>query len=135
MRLLGIDYGSKRLGVAFGDTGTRIAIPRTTIPNNGKLFSFLEKLCQTEGVGGVVIGLPLGMEGHETAQTQKTQIFGKRLSRALALPVYFSDERLTTKFVNAEIREGKTRRDRVDASAAALILQGYLDRLRQNKKS
>lgn len=136
MRLIGLDYGSKTVGVALSDPTHTIASPLLTIerPKEGHLRKTLQKieeLCRDYEVEEVVIGLPLNMNQTEGERVEKTREFASLLMRRIGLPVVFWDERLTT--VQAErslIEQGVRREDRkkdIDSVAASLLLQSYLD--------
>lgn len=126
MRYLGIDYGDKRIGVALSDAEGTIAFPRETIENRGDsaVLSFLKDIIKKEGVDALIVGLPLGQDRKETEQTKKVQAFIGLLHREIMLPVDSEDELLTTSIARGEGIE----KEHVDASAAALILQTYLDK-------
>ena len=135
-RLIGIDLGTKTIGLALSDVGRRIASPLETIlrtkftPDAARLVA----LCERHGVGGLVIGLPLNMDGSEGPRVQSTRSFVRNLAPILPLPVLFYDERLSTAVVNRMLIDADTSRARreklVDKLAAAYILQGCLDAMR-----
>ena len=121
-KVLGIDWGSKRMGLAVGTTEARLASPLNTWPNTPELAAKIKQYCVDEQVATVVVGLPRGMEGQETAQTAEVREFAKLLEKALGTEVKLQDETLTSVANN---RVGVD----VDAAAAAQILQDYLDSL------
>lgn len=126
MRYLGIDYGTKRIGLALSDDEGRIAFPKKIIPNRGlaQTIRSLRALIDAEGVGSVVIGLPVGPAGGENQIRQAIEEFARSLGEATVLPVEFENELLTTK-----IAESLTRSDKdSDAAAAAVILQSWLEK-------
>ena len=135
-RLIGIDLGTKTIGLALSDVGRQIASPLETIrrvkftPDVARL----RQLCETHGVGGLVMGLPLNMDGSEGPRVQSTRSFVRNLKPLLDLPVLFCDERLSTAAVTrALIAADASRAKRgevVDMLAAAYILQGCLDQIR-----
>ena len=136
MRILGLDFGSKTVGVAVSDELLLTAQPLETIvrKSENKLrqtCSRIEELAQEYGVETIVLGLPKNMNDSEGVRAEKTREFGEMLKRRTGLPLIFWDERLTT--VAAEqvlMEQGVRREDRkavIDKIAAALILQGYLD--------
>ena len=96
-RLLGLDHGARRIGVAIGDTQTGMAFARAAIQRRGldRDLALVRGLCASEGVEQVVIGLPLNMDGSEGPQAAAARSFGERLSR-IGLQVHFEDERLST---------------------------------------
>ena len=131
---IGIDYGSKRIGLAVGTTQTALATPLTTINTRGELAeqvqAIVARVCNYE-VAAFVVGLPLNMDDTEGPQAQLVRRFGTTLSEATGLPVHYWDERLSS-FEADELLQGtelthakkKRRRDRI---AAQVILQGFLD--------
>lgn len=134
-RLLGIDLGSKTIGLALSDRTLMIATPMETIRRK-KFTGDAEKLlaiCEEQGVGGLVIGMPFNMDGSEGPRAQSTRQFAKNMAEKTALPMAFWDERLSTAAVTRTLLEADTSRARraevVDKMAAAYILQGALDAL------
>ncbi len=119
MRYLGIDYGQKKIGLALSDPEGRIAFPHST----ARTLEEAAAIATREGVGAVVIGLPIPFRGRPSAQTRAVRAFAARLERALQLPMAFENEVFTTKLAERHTAKGKA-----DASAAALILQSYLDK-------
>jgi putative Holliday junction resolvase len=135
-RLLGLDLGTKTIGLAVCDEGLRIATPLKTLRRTKFQAdaSALLDLCAAERVGALVIGLPLNMDGTEGARAQATRAFVGNLRARTELPISFWDERLSTTAVTRTLLEADMSRARraqvVDKMAAAYILQGALDRLR-----
>lgn len=137
-RLLGLDLGEKTIGLALSDPGLAVASPLETIRRSKftKDAEALERIMTARGVGGLVIGLPVNMDGTEGPRCQSTRQFVRNLeSRGLTLPVVFWDERLSTGAVERilvdEADMSRRRRGQVvDAMAAAYILQGALEALR-----
>jgi putative Holliday junction resolvase len=136
-RLLGVDWGEKRIGLALSDESRTLAQPLATLTRRiGKRFpmaALLEHLTK-HAVTGVVVGLPLDASGSEGDAAQAARQLADDIARRSGLPVALWDERFTTARVLGAVREmgGKTR-DRkvdVDALAATLLLQHYLDALR-----
>ncbi|MBA3810387.1 MAG: Holliday junction resolvase RuvX [Caulobacteraceae bacterium] len=135
--LVGLDLGEKTIGVAVSDTALTIASPLDLIRRRQftKDAAALFALMGSRGAGGMIIGLPLNMDGSEGPRCQSARAFARNLSRLKDLPIAFWDERLSSAAVNrALIAEGDVSRARrgalVDKAAAAWILQGALDRLR-----
>ena len=120
MRYLGIDFGRKRIGLALSDAEGRIAFPHKTVGRADDVF----KVIEAEGVDAVVIGLPVSLDGTDSEETRAVRAFAAMLSGSLQLPMAFESEVFTTK-----IAEAHSSREHADASAAALILQSYLDRI------
>ena len=133
-RLLGVDWGERRIGIALSDENQVIASPLTTLTRrSGKRFPFrpLLALLKDHAAVGVVIGLPLASDGSEGEAARTVQALGAEIRSRSELPVHYWDERFTTARVLRSVREmeGKTRdrKEDVDAMAAALVLQQYLD--------
>jgi putative Holliday junction resolvase len=133
-RILGLDPGTKTLGVAVSDVSGRLATPLETIRRT-RFKADAERLCRIvaeHGVGGMVIGLPVSMDGSEGPRCQSVRQFAENFLAVLDLPVAFWDERLSTAAVERFLVEeaDMTRRRRaqvIDRAAAAYILQGALD--------
>jgi len=136
-RLLGLDVGTKTIGMALSDTTLLIATPLATIRRSRFRddVKSLAAVIAEHGVGGIVIGLPLSLDGSEGPRVQSTRQFARNLLEHIDLPVVFWDERLSTAAVERGMIEGDLSRRRraelIDKAAAAYILQGFLDRLRQ----
>ncbi len=135
-RLMGLDLGSKTIGIAVSDVSRTIATARTTLRRTklSRDIETLRALIADEGIGGIVVGLPVNMDGSEGPRAQSARDTAARLAEALALPVTFWDERWSTvaaerAMLDADLSRRKRAR-KVDQVAAAYILQGALDRLR-----
>ena len=138
-RLLGLDVGTKTIGLALSDTRLVIASPLTTIRRRGRFrddAAALLAAIDQHGVGGLVIGLPLALSGHDSPRTQSVRQFARNLLALRDLPATFWDERLSTAAVTREmIAHDMTRKRRaeiVDRVAAAYILQACLDAIGQH---
>ena len=136
-RLAGLDLGTKTIGVALSDPGLRIATPFQTIRREkfSKDAAALLALCSRENVGALILGLPVNMNGTEGPRAQATRAFLRNLAPLTDLPMTLWDERLSTAaaeraMIEADLSRRK-RAEKIDAAAAAFILQGALDRLRQ----
>jgi putative holliday junction resolvase len=133
--LIGLDLGTKTIGVALSDPGRRFAVPRLVISRakfTGDAARLLE-IAAANSAAGFVIGLPLNMDGSEGPRAQATRAFVRNMERLTALPFVFWDERLSTvaaerALISMDVSRAK-RAERIDAAAAAFILQGALDRL------
>jgi putative Holliday junction resolvase len=138
-RLAGLDLGTKTIGIALSDTRLRIATPFHTIRRTkfAKDAEELLALCAREKVGGLVLGLPVNMNGTEGSRAQATRAFLKNLAALTDLPITLWDERLSTAAAERAMLEAdlsrKKRAEKIDAAAAAFILQGALDRLAKLK--
>ena len=134
--LIGLDLGTKTIGVAVSDTILSVATPIKTIKR--KKFSIdadqLLEVISTKNCCGVVIGLPKNMDGSEGPRAQSTRAFARNFSTKTEIPITFWDERLSTVAAKKALLEADTTRKRraevIDHVAAAYILQGFLDRLK-----
>ena len=136
-RSIGIDFGTRRIGLAISDPSGTISTPLPTLTRRaGKRapVAAIAALAVEHEVGTIVIGLPLSLEGHETDWTAEVRAFGAKLAERTGVPVVYIDERLTSVVAEKTVRSlGLKRREReskerVDATAALLILQTFLDR-------
>jgi putative Holliday junction resolvase len=141
MRIVGLDVGERRIGVAVADERAPVALPvavieRKELPAD---LDAIARLLQEQGAEVIVIGLPISLNGSLGPQAQAVEAFGRELSARLSLPIEYWDERLST--VEAQRRlasaghRGPKAKARRDALAAAIILQGYLDRHAQASPS
>jgi putative Holliday junction resolvase len=134
-RLAGLDLGTKTIGIALSDPGLRIATPFHTIRRTkfSKDAEELLALCAREKVGGLILGLPVNMNGTEGPRAQATRAFLRSLAPITPLSVVLWDERLSTVAAERAMLEAdlsrKRRAGKIDAAAAAFILQGALGRL------
>lgn len=135
-RLIGIDTGTKTLGLALSDVTRMIATPLETIRRSrfAKDSGRLLELAAEHGVGGFVVGLPCALDGSEGPRAQSARAFARNLNALSPLPVLFWDERLSTVAAERTLLEADASRRRrsqvIDKMAAAIILQGALDRMR-----
>jgi putative Holliday junction resolvase len=141
LRLLGLDLGEKTIGLALSDTLLTVATPMQTL-KRGKFAAdsaALDIIISAQGVGGLVVGLPLNMDGTDGPSAQSARAFARNWVNHSPLPLIFQDERLSTFAVTRTLMEADASRSRraevVDKMAAAYILQGALDRLRNLRKA
>ncbi len=134
--LMGLDFGEKTVGVAVSDRMRGVASPLETVRRT-KFTADAGRLLEIAGareIAGLVIGLPLNMDGSEGPRCQSTRAFARNLERLTPLPIAFWDERLSTVAAERALLEADTSRKRrgevIDHVAAGVILQGALDRLR-----
>jgi putative Holliday junction resolvase len=133
MRYLGIDVGRARIGVALADDVLRTATPLRVVERRGDApdLVVLSELAAEYEVTQVVIGLPLNMDGSEGPSADFARRFARKLGEAARVPVALQDERLSTFEAETRLRErglsAKDQRPRIDAEAAAVILQDWLD--------
>ena len=132
-RILGLDYGDRRIGLALSDPSKMIASPFKFIinTNDDELLASLKTLIVEEDIETIVVGLPIGMKGQETKQTMKVREFAALLS-SLAIPISLEDERLSSvsaekSMIQQKIKTGHNK-GMIDQRAAAIVLQQYLDR-------
>lgn len=133
MRILGIDYGDARIGIALSDELGILASPLKTYQSQSmrKDIDYIATLAKEKNCGKIVIGLPLNMNGTEGDRVSKTKSFGNVLEKVAGIPVVYKDERLTTVQVERVFEQANVKKDKrkqiVDKTAAVLILQSYLD--------
>lgn len=123
MRYLGIDFGSKRVGLALSDEGGKFAMPHSVLPNNHKLIENIVTICK-DGVVGIILGESVDDKGENNKIMDLIVPFKKELEGNTRLPVIYEKEYMSSQ--HAEFFQGK--HDMLDASAAALILQRFLDK-------
>lgn len=135
-RVLGVDWGMKRIGLAISDPTRTLASPLGVVYRRASKrppLRKIEELVRPEGVTAIVMGLPLELDGSESTWTAEIRRVGEALSRRLGVPVAYSDERFSSLDAEARVRSSglpkreRERKDRVDMAAAALILQRWLD--------
>ncbi len=132
-RILGIDFGEKRVGLALSDRLNLIASPYKTIQyaSENDLLNKIKKIVSDKEIGTFVLGLPLNMKGQDSNQTKKVRSF-KKLLTMLELPIFYEDERFSSvlaknSLVLQNVKTGHNKSE-IDKTAAAIILQQYLDR-------
>ena len=134
-RLIGLDLGTKTIGLAISDVERRLASPLRTLPRGAfkKDADALSSIFAEFEIAGVILGLPLDLEGRDGPRAQSTRAFARNLSMHTALPIAYWDERFSTAAVTRSLIANDVSRARraavVDRMAAAYILQGALDRL------
>jgi putative Holliday junction resolvase len=140
-RLLALDVGTKTIGMALSDTTLMIATPFDTIRRK-RFRDDVQRILDTieaQGVGGIVVGLPLALDGSDSPRTQGVRQVAKNLLAHTGLPITFWDERLSTAAVERGMIEADLTRARraqlIDKAAAAYILQGLLDRLGHSSRA
>jgi putative Holliday junction resolvase len=141
MRYMGIDYGQQRTGIAVSDSGGAMAFPRAALLMRGKerFFAELLALAAEERVEAFVVGLPRRGNGEESESTRQARNMAARLSRRTPLPVYLMDEYLSSHEAESRLREsgasGKNLKAKLDAAAAAGILESFLSLPEDRKKA
>jgi putative Holliday junction resolvase len=135
MRLLGVDLGSKTIGLAVSDPSLKIASPIATLKRSKLSSNAIEflNIIKDYQIGGIIVGLPINMDGTEGSRVQATRDWSLDLTRILGAPVAFWDERLSTVAVERMMLEADMTRNKraakIDQAAAAYILQGALDNI------
>lgn len=144
MRVIGIDFGAKRVGLALSDPTATLASPWQTVPGGqpiavaARLATIVADLAaDADGLEAVVVGLPRRLDGSDNDQTPLVRVLAAELERASGLPVVLQDERLTSHEADERLarteRDWRKRKKQVDAVAAAIILQDYLDARRNTE--
>lgn len=141
-RIVGLDVGERRIGVAISDVTATLARPLTALATTGLDGNALDVVAkeiarltaEEDGVAAVVVGLPRRLDGTASEMTPRVERFGARLHARAGLPVTFQDERLTSREAESRIavreKDWRVRKARLDAAAAAIMLQDYLDSVR-----
>ena len=137
--LVGLDLGTKTLGVAVSDRYKIIASPLSTIQRNGtkKDLLKLQEILNDYEIGGFIVGLPLSLDNSDNQQTQLVRNFNRELINFFKLPSVFWDERFSSDVIFKEMRKSNMSKNKIknklDQQSASYILQGYLERYRKNK--
>jgi putative Holliday junction resolvase len=138
-RILGIDYGSRRIGLSISDPLCLIAQPIEALQNNQSLFTNLKRLINSENIKTIVVGMPLNLKGQHGKKADEVQEFIELLRNKLYIEVTTWDERFTTTIaqntmlvMGTKKKERQKKDGRIDSMAAAVMLQGFLDSARQS---
>lgn len=130
-KILGLDWGQKRIGVAISDSDQLMAFPRTSIENDDNAIGKIGDICEEENIQLIVLGFPLNLEGEENKSTKAVESFADKLKQNLDIKVDFIDERLTSVESDSIITsiniKKEDRKKETDIIAASLILKNYLD--------
>ncbi len=132
-RILGIDYGSKRIGIAVSDPLGIIAQGISVVANSSTVVNDIKKLVHEYGAEMVVVGMPLNLKGEKGIKAEEVEKFITQIEKELQIEVIRFDERFTSKMAHQTLREMEVKKKKrqekgnIDKMAAALILQGYLD--------
>lgn len=126
--LLALDVGERRIGVAVSRAGVDLATPLVTLRRSDTVLQEIQELIADNKIGGLVVGLPRGLDGQETTQTTAVRQFVQRLQNACKMPVALQDEALTSRKAEAELvsRARSFDKAEVDALAATYILEDYI---------
>jgi putative holliday junction resolvase len=130
MKYLGVDYGSSFIGLAMGDSESRLALPYDTIEEKDKerQVALVQQVVVDEEIDEVVIGFPISLEGTEEEQAEATDRFMSDLTNELAVPIHREDERFSSQLAQRQMQEDSGGKYDEHALAAAAILQTFLDR-------
>lgn len=128
MRILGIDFGTKKIGLALSDESGSVAFPHSVIPNDKKTLETVITLIESEQVSAVVIGHSLDTEGNDNPVHTETKDFITDLTLEIPIPIHLEPEQFSTQ----QAIKIQGRNSKVDASAASIILQSYLDKQKTN---
>lgn len=133
LSIMGLDVGAKKIGIAVGSKKLHIASPVTIIPNNKEYLTRISQLIKEWEIGGIVVGLPLAMDGEIKEQAKKVLKFSKSLER-FGLPIFHHDERMSTKMAHSIMQQfdvsRKIRDVKDDMLAASIMLQGFFDSMK-----
>jgi putative Holliday junction resolvase len=128
MRYLGIDYGTKRVGLALSDDDGKMGFPHLVVHNTPALLEELSVFVADEGIGGIVFGDSKNLDGEDNKIQEELKAFAEALGKNAGVPVYFEPEYYTTKQAKDAQKLAGKESDRADAIAAAIILTTYLER-------
>ena len=130
-RLMGIDFGEVRIGIALSDPLQIISQPYLVIPNNDNTIYEIQKIIKTEEVGKIILGLPLNLDGEDTKKTLEVREFAEMLKNNVDIPVTFWDERYTSVEANEKLKQMgygiAESRKVIDKVAASIILKNYME--------
>lgn len=144
MRVLGVDFGGKRIGLALSDATAMLASPWQTVPGGPPIVAaarlapvIADLAADADGLEAIVVGLPRRLDGSDNDQTPLARAFAAELARVSSLPVILQDERLTSHEAETRLavreRDWRKRKAKLDATAAAIILQDYLDAVKDTE--
>lgn len=139
-KLLSLDFGSKRVGVALSDEEEKYAFAQSTLEYKDEniLLEKLKEIVETEKVEKIILGWPLNLAGGKTAQTDIVEKFAEKLRKKLNISLVFQDERLTSQMSRSLFHDkkgkGRASKNEINAQSARIILQDYIDRLSLGKK-
>lgn len=129
-RVMGIDWGERRVGIALSiEGGTAHAVPFIIIKNDKNIYEQLNEIISEERIGRIVIGLPLSLSGGETDTTRKVKQFGRSVKESCGIMVEYEDERWTSREIEQLRKDGLIKKSaHIDDLVAKIILQSYLER-------
>lgn len=129
MKLLGIDFGTKRVGIALSDDEQKIAFPKTVYLNDKKLILRIAEYCKDNSVGGIVLGESKNFKGEDNPVMKDILRFKTKIEKVLPIPVFMEPEFMSSSEAE-KMRIPGDDEEMLDASAAAVILQSYLDKIK-----
>ena len=139
-KLIGIDYGEKKVGIALSDDSGTIAFPKEIIKNDGELINYIADLALKENIACIVMGQSTNYHGKDNPIMERAYQFKKALEKKLSVPIYFEVEFLTSVEAQRQPQEADIPRSRkpkvrrhVDAQAAAIMLQSYINKIKNLK--
>jgi len=124
MRLIGIDFGEKRIGIALSDEEEKFAFAHSVLVNNKKIISEIKKICEINNVSKIILGQSLNYYNQPNPIMKKIELFKDSLKKEIKLPVIYQTETLTTQ----EAKRTQGNIEKIDASAAALILRSFIEK-------
>jgi putative holliday junction resolvase len=131
MRVLGIDYGEKRIGIAASDPDQKVSLPIRIIESSQNTIKLLKEIIEEYDISEIVFGLPKDKEGNDSKKATEVRTFGEKLRETTNIPITYWDERYSTKAVKQAMIQtnlkSRKKKKSLDAHAAAFFLQGYLD--------
>ncbi len=131
MKYLGIDFGTKKIGLAISDSKGKVVLPLTTIPNNKNVFNYIKHLIQERQIDIIVVGLPQDVNNNFTLVTRQAQNFAKKLKKILSMPVITYNEKYTSFEAEEKLKDlgipFKRGKKYIDQLAAVEILKDYLN--------
>jgi putative holliday junction resolvase len=133
MRLLGIDYGTKRIGIAMTDEGGRMAFPKATLANDRYFFQSLRDLVESGNVEKIIIGESLNRDGKPNEIMQKIRELAQKIDRELSVDVEYEAEMYSSEAAKRLQGDNFYKNKLIDASAAAIILNSYIERHKKDK--
>ena len=139
-RILGIDYGEKRLGIAISDDTNTIVTPIEHVNNNKDIFNTINQLIAKYNVKTIVVGLPINLDGSHSKSSKIVINFSNRIKKSLSVKVHMIDERLSSIEAENKLRESGKKPTRyrnidrgiIDSAAAAIILESFINKERKN---
>ncbi|NDD67205.1 Holliday junction resolvase RuvX [bacterium] len=136
-RILALDYGEKRIGVAISDPLGMMAHPLAYVPAGDRAIGNIKQLCHEYDIAEIMLGLPKKMDGTESTKAGEVRAFGDVVAAEIGLPIVYRDERFSTVAVTRTLIDAdmsrKKRKEVVDSQSAAFVLQGYLDYKKRNQ--